>query len=102
MGKLDGKVAIVTGTARGLGRAYANRLAGLGAKLAVADLNLGSYEEVEGEAKNMTAEGTVAVIEASGGSGLGIEVDARYHEAVGAMWRAWSRSGTASMCWSQM
>src|SRR5258708_39142455 len=34
MGKLDGKVAIVTGAARGLGRAYAKRLAGLGAKVA--------------------------------------------------------------------
>ena len=44
MGKLDGKVAIVTGAARGLGRAYAKRLAGLGAKVAVADLNLRSYE----------------------------------------------------------
>ena len=40
MGKLDGKVAIVTGAARGLGRAYARRLASLGAKIAVADLNL--------------------------------------------------------------
>jgi len=38
MGKLDGKTAIVTGAARRLGRAYAKRLAGLGAKLAVADL----------------------------------------------------------------
>jgi NAD(P)-dependent dehydrogenase (short-subunit alcohol dehydrogenase family) len=33
MGKLDEKVAIVTGAARGLGRAYAKRLAGLGAKV---------------------------------------------------------------------
>src|SRR5690349_25108023 len=48
MGKLDGKVAIVTGAARGLGRAYAKRLAGLGAKVVVADLNLRSYEEFEG------------------------------------------------------
>ena len=40
MGKLDGKVAIVTGAARGLGRAYAKRLAALGAKLAVVDINL--------------------------------------------------------------
>ena len=38
MGKLDGKVAVVTGAARGLGRAYAKRLGGLGAKVAVADL----------------------------------------------------------------
>jgi 3-oxoacyl-[acyl-carrier protein] reductase len=51
MAKLDGKVAIVTGAARGLGRAYAKRLAGLGAKVAVADLNLRSYEEFEAEAK---------------------------------------------------
>ena len=51
MGKLDGNVAIVTGAARGLGRAYAKRLAGLGAKVAVADLNLRSYEEFEVEAK---------------------------------------------------
>ena len=29
MGKLDGKVEIVTGAARGLGRAYAKRLGGL-------------------------------------------------------------------------
>jgi 3-oxoacyl-[acyl-carrier protein] reductase len=47
MGKLDEKVAIVTGAARGLGRTYAKRLAGLGAKVAVADLNLRSYEEFE-------------------------------------------------------
>jgi 3-oxoacyl-[acyl-carrier protein] reductase len=39
MAKLDGKVAIVTGAARGLGRAYAKRLAGLEAKVAVADLD---------------------------------------------------------------
>jgi NAD(P)-dependent dehydrogenase (short-subunit alcohol dehydrogenase family) len=42
MRKLDRKVAIATGAARGLGRAYPKRLAGLGAKVAVADLNLHS------------------------------------------------------------
>ena len=62
MGKLDGKVAIVTGAARGLGRAYARRLAGLGAKIAVADLNLKSFEEFEAEAQAMTADSTVAEI----------------------------------------
>src|SRR5712671_3343146 len=82
MGKLDGKVAIVTGAARGLGRAYAKRLAGLGAKVAVADLNLRSYEEFEAEAKDMTADSTVAEIEAAGGIALGIEVDVCDHEAV--------------------
>jgi 3-oxoacyl-[acyl-carrier protein] reductase len=63
MGKLDGKVAIVTGAARGLGRACAKRLAGLGAKVAVVDLNLRSHEEVEAEANDMTADSTVAEIE---------------------------------------
>ncbi|MBV8737515.1 MAG: SDR family oxidoreductase [Alphaproteobacteria bacterium] len=83
--KLERKVAIVTGAARGLGRAYAKRLAGLGAKVAVADLNLRSYEEFEAEAKDMTAESTVAEIQAGGGAALGVEVDVRDHEAIEAM-----------------
>jgi 3-oxoacyl-[acyl-carrier protein] reductase len=85
MSKLERKVAIVTGAARGLGRAYAKRLAALGAKVAVAHLNLRSYEEFEAEGKDMTADSTVAEIEASGGTALGIEVDVRDHEAVEAI-----------------
>jgi 3-oxoacyl-[acyl-carrier protein] reductase len=85
MGKLDGKVAIVTGAARGLGRAYAKRLAGLGAKIAVTDLNQRSYGEFESEANDMTGDSTVTEIEAAGGIALGIEVDVRDREAVEAM-----------------
>jgi NAD(P)-dependent dehydrogenase (short-subunit alcohol dehydrogenase family) len=103
MGKLDGKVAIVTGAARGLGRAYAKRLAGLGAMVAVTDLNLRSYEEFETEAKDMTADSTVAAIEAMGGSTNGIEVDVAHHEAVDAQWsHKSSASGAGSISWSRM
>ena len=95
MSKLNGKVAIVTGAGRGLGRAYARRLAALGAKVAVTDLNLKSYEDFEAERRDMTGDSTVAEIEASGGTALGIELDVADREAVGAMVarvvKAWGR-----------
>ncbi|MFZ2110166.1 MAG: SDR family NAD(P)-dependent oxidoreductase, partial [Roseiarcus sp.] len=43
--RLAGKVALVTGAARGLGRAYALRFAALGADVAVADIDLNAARE---------------------------------------------------------
>jgi NAD(P)-dependent dehydrogenase (short-subunit alcohol dehydrogenase family) len=46
MGRLDGKAAIVTGAGSGIGAASARRMAGEGASVVVADVNLAAAEEV--------------------------------------------------------
>ena len=58
MGKLDGRIAIVTGAGRGIGNAIATKLASEGARVVVNDLD-------EGPAKE-----TVAAIEAAGGQAV--------------------------------
>jgi meso-butanediol dehydrogenase/(S,S)-butanediol dehydrogenase/diacetyl reductase len=62
-GKLDGKVAIVTGAARGIGRAIALQLARDGAAVATADLNEAGAQSVAEE------------IAAVGGRAVGLPVD---------------------------
>jgi NAD(P)-dependent dehydrogenase (short-subunit alcohol dehydrogenase family) len=70
--RLAGKVALVTGAARGLGRAYALRLADLGADVAVVDIDLDAAREF-GEA--LKAESVAAEIERIGRRSLGIQAD---------------------------
>jgi len=70
MGKLDGKVAIVTGAASGMGKAIANLYAQEGAKVVVSDLNLEGAQE------------TVKEIEANGGSALAIQTNVASEEDV--------------------
>lgn len=71
MGTLDGRVAIVTGGARGIGRAYCLGLAKEGASVAVADLGDGSPVASE--------------INSSGGSAIAVKVDVSDKKATEAM-----------------
>ena len=82
MGKLDGQVALVTGSGRGLGRAYALHLAQLGADVVINDIDLDAAKEYNEE---LTAETVMAEIENFGRRSLGFEVDVTERDAVFAM-----------------
>ncbi len=84
MGKLSGKVALVTGGARGLGRAYALRLAELGADVGVIDINLHSYKDFAKEESALTADTVVEEIRAMGVKAAGAEADISNKEQVDA------------------
>jgi NAD(P)-dependent dehydrogenase (short-subunit alcohol dehydrogenase family) len=72
--ELQGKVAIVTGAARGLGRAFALRLARMGADVVVADLNLDGAAEF---GEQLGAASVPDEIRALGRRSLGVQGDLR-------------------------
>ena len=61
--RLEGKVAIVTGGAHGIGKAYCIGLAREGAKVVIADLDLAAAEDV------------AKIIEDTGGDAIALRVD---------------------------
>jgi NAD(P)-dependent dehydrogenase (short-subunit alcohol dehydrogenase family) len=65
---LTGKVVIVTGAARGIGKALAQGLAAVGTKIVVADIKVSE------------SAATVALIQASGGEAISIPTDVRNHQ----------------------
>ena len=74
---LAGKVALVTGGARGLGRGFALRLATLGADVAIVDRDLNSAAEY---GETLEAASVAAEIELRGRRGLGIQADVAQRE----------------------
>jgi NAD(P)-dependent dehydrogenase (short-subunit alcohol dehydrogenase family) len=80
--KLSGKVALVTGAGRGLGRAYALRMARLGADVAINDIDLHSYRDYN---QRLAADTTVEEVRALGRRSLGIECSVAVRDEVEAM-----------------
>jgi len=76
--ELEGKVALVTGASRGMGKAIALKLVSLGAKVAV------NYVAIEASNK-VDADNLVESIIRLGGEAVSIEADVRDSEAVKAM-----------------
>ena len=72
MASLDGKVALITGAASGLGKAIAELYAKNGAAVAIADIN------------QQAADAAAAEIKAAGGKAIGIAMDVTDEDAVNA------------------
>jgi NAD(P)-dependent dehydrogenase (short-subunit alcohol dehydrogenase family) len=82
MGRLDGRVAIVTGAGRGIGRSVATLMASQGASVVVNDLG----SEVDGSGRDAgPAEQVADEISAAGGNAVANGADVSDHAAAEAM-----------------
>ncbi len=70
MEKLDGKVAVITGGASGIGKAVAQRAAAEGMKIVLADIEEGPLKEAEGELSGQGAEVLGVVTDVSDGASV--------------------------------
>ncbi len=85
MGICDGRVVIVTGAGRGIGRAHALALAAEGAKVVVNDLGVSLAGE---DAPDTPAHDVVAAIRAAGGEAIVNGADIADFEQAGALVKA--------------
>jgi len=76
--ELEGKISLVTGASRGIGKAIALKLANLGSKVAV------NYVAIEADNK-VDADNLVDSITHNGGEAMAVEADMRESEAVKVM-----------------
>jgi NAD(P)-dependent dehydrogenase (short-subunit alcohol dehydrogenase family) len=65
MKRFEGRVAVITGAASGLGRAFANTAAGLGMKLVLADVDADALERAAGELQAGGSEVLAMVVDVS-------------------------------------
>lgn len=75
MGRLDGRVAFVTGAGRGIGAATALRLAEEGARVALADLDTSGCEGVAAEIRKLGSEALVCECNVADGARVQEVVD---------------------------
>jgi NAD(P)-dependent dehydrogenase (short-subunit alcohol dehydrogenase family) len=74
-GRLDGRVAVVTGAGRGIGRAFALGLAAEGAKVAVISRSIDELDEVVAGIRELGSDGLALVVDCMDGQAIKAAVD---------------------------